>query len=1136
MREIPAHPAQASAYSLTASLPLASACVQLSLSLGERSTPELLQAAWQKVAAVHGMLRSGFRKAATGELIRREHEASESPWQTLDWQSVPPQEIPTRWAALLEEDAARPIDPANPPLLRFSAILLPGGHCHVLATFPRFLLDEDSLFHLICEWLEALEGAIPAALPEEEPGGRPATPATADWWKQFFSGTPDPVSIRTFPAPTPTTPASRRQDLLLDRETSRSLKRLGQRLGISTEDILFAAWGLVLGRLTSQRRVLLLAPCRMSESLECGFFDNLLPANLSINGGQSIEAFLKTVGREAAERRQHAFIPLERTLALAQPPRSVAQFPAGFSWLPPALNDRVHDTYPRWINSDAQIHRRPLLPLSLEARDGNRLALRLEYDTSAVSPGEAEKLLSRLTDVLDDFLGGPTRRLSELRVLTGSEWEALKKFDTAVPSRDVPSLAEQITVMAARHPDVVAAEGPGESVMTFGELDSHGTSLASWLRHENIADGWHVAICLNQTAWLPVAVLGVLRAGDTAVPLDPSASAAWLVQKLDGYDVEIVICDSATAPLFQGTTRRLLVIDQQWETVSAVTSTAAVSTKTPKACFLLAGAESAPPPSVGVLSPRILASSVAETIDLLQLEPGSRLPLLAPAGFGGYVETLLAGLASGATLLLSQDGVPDTATHLRFTHSQWRAWLAARRQTGAPLPEALQVVCTDAAPIPTAVLTAWQELNNGQARWISVLSPVGLSGASVRHTLPDRRAAFTTPPETPLGFAGPGIAARLHDVEGQPLAPFFSGNAEITLEADQKISVPAWRDLSGCLYFTPPSTAPLERALCALPGVLDTFVAPSADGQPPAAWVVLADGSTSLPEGLREQLGAQVQFVLAVPVFPLSASGAIDLNALPRPQVAPTAAPAGTSARVAETPAREWTPLTPLNKNPDAPLLFLIHDIEGDPARYRSLAGLLSADWSIYATSARGLHQPSACHTSIESEAAALVEAICLLDPEGPYHLVGHGFGGILAFEMARQLRVAKRDVPYLAIAGAKPPEPEEAKPSGWLQSLTKAFRKPAKDAAENPDATPVELAHRRALESYRAKPLEGPAGVILGADQNEEIEDAWLDLLPETFVERMSCNWREMLTEPSVKRLTVILRDSFIAPGDEEE
>jgi len=1136
MREIPAHPAQASAWFVQASADSPAAqCAQLSLSLGERSTPGQLRASWQKVAAVHGMLRSGFRKAATGELMRRELEAAESPWTSLDWQNVPSAEIPRRWSALLEADAAQPIDLANPPLLRFQTILLPGGHCHLLATFPRLLLDEDSLFQLLCEWLEALEGATPVSSENAESPPPTATPATAEWWRQFFSGAPDPIQLTVHPSPGP--PGARRhQETLLDRETSKSLKRLGQRLGVSTGDIVFAAWGLVLGRLTSQRRVLLFSPCHLSESLECGYFDNLLPAHLTINGGQSIEAFLKTTAREAAERAQNALIPLERVLLLSQPARRPGQFSAAFSWLPPALNDRIHDTYPRWINCDAQLYRRPAFPLNLEARDGIRIALRLEYTLLPAS--EAEKLLSRVTHLLDDFLGGSTRRLSELRILSDTEFDAAKKWETTAPDPAVPSLEEQIAAAISRHPDATAAEGPGESALTFAELDSHANSLAAWLRHENIADGWNIAVCLNQTAWLPVAILGTLRAGDTCVPLDPAGPPAWLSQRLDGYDVELVVCDSGTAVHFEGATRRLLIIDQQWETVSAVPSTSTAALTPPKASFLLAGTESAPPPALNALAPKAAAQAISETVKLLRLEPGSRIPLLAPPCAGAFIETILASLAAGATLLLLADAAaPETSTHLRLTNGQWRVWLASRLQANAALPGTLRVVCVDAAPNPPSLFAAWQQLNNGQAAWISALSPAGLSGCAVRYISPDRRGGLAELKETPLGQAGPGIRARLRDFEGQPLPPFFPGIVEITPEsnADKKLTVPGWRDAAGELHFSPDANAALTRALCAFPGVLDAFVAVPTEGQAPAAWVVLSDGSGEIPSGLREHLAAKVsehpQFLLAVPSFPLSSSGEIDLAALPRPQ-----AVAGSTPRAAApaAPAREWSPLTLVNKPSDAPLLFLIHDIEGDPAGYRSLAGLLAKDWTIYTTTARGLHQPSACHTSIESEAAGLVEAICLLDPEGPYHLLGHGFGGLLAFEMARQLRVARRDVPYLAIAGTRPPEMEEVKSSGWLQSLTKTFRKAPRETAGNPGAGPVEKAHLRALQNYRTKPLEGVAGLILAANQNETVEDAWLDCAPEAFIERMSCNSREMLTEPSVKRLAVILRDSFVAPDEE--
>lgn len=1136
MREIPAHPAQATAWFVQASADTPAAqCVQLSLSLGERSTPEQLRASWQKVAAVHGMLRSGFRKAAGGELARREHDAAESPWTAQDWQTVPPEEIPQRWSALLEADAVQPIDLANPPLLRFQTILLPGGHCHVLATFPRLLLDEDSLFHLICEWLEALEGGTPVTSEDPEATAPTATPATAEWWRQFFSGAPEPISLKVHPSPITAT-THRHHDVLLDRETTKALKRLGQRLGVSTGDILFAAWGLVLGRLTSQRRVLLFSPCRLSESLECGYFENLLPAHLTINGGQSIEAFLKTTARESAERAQNALIPIERVLLLSQPARKLSQFSAAFSWLPPALNDRIHDTYPRWINCDAQLYRRTAFPLNLEGRDGIRIALRLE--STQLPALEAEKLLNRVTTLLDDFLGGPTRRLSELRILSDTEFNAAKKWETSTSAPSVPSLEEQIAATISRQPDATAAEGPGESVLTFAELDSHANSLAAWLRHENIADGWNIAVCLNQTAWLPVAVLGSLRAGDTCVPLDPSGPPAWLSQRLDGYDVELVVCDSGTAVHFEGSTRRLLIIDQQWETVSAVPSTSTAALTPPKASFLLAGTESTQPPAWNALSPRAAALAISEAVELQRLKPGSRIPLLAPAGTGAFIETILASLASGATLLLLSDAAaPETSTHLRLTNGQWRVWLAARLQANIALPESLQVVCVDAAPNPPSLLAAWQQLNNGQITWISALSPAGLSGTAVRYISPDRRGDLAELQETPLGQPGPGVRASLRDFEGQPLPPFFPGIVEITPEpnTDKKLTVPGWRDASGGLYFSPDSDAALIRALCEFPGVLDAHVAVAAEGQAPAAWVVLADGSAEIPSGLREHLAAKLserpQFLLAVPSFPLSSSGEIDLAALPRPQTAVGSKP---QSAAPAAPAREWSPLTLVNKPSDAPLLFLIHDIEGDPAGYRPLAALLSKDWTIYTTTARGLHQPSACHTSIESEAAGLVEAICLLDPEGPYHLLGHGFGGLLAFEMARQLRVARRDVPYLAIAGTRPPEMEEVKASGWLQSLTKAFKKAPRETVENPDASPVERAHLRALQNYRTKPLEGVAGLILAADQSDEIEDAWLDCVPEAFIERMSCNSREMLTEPSVKRLAVILRDSFVAPDEE--
>jgi hypothetical protein len=167
MRESPAQPAQTTACFLHASAPSAAfQNVQLSISLGEACPAARIRQAWQQVIAQYGVLRSSFFRVPTGEFLYRQHEGVEASWQLMDWTKVTAEEVPRRWSALLEEDAAQPFDLARPPLIRFVTIELPAGHCHLLMTYPKVLLDEDALFRLLCAWLGALEGALPLDVEE----------------------------------------------------------------------------------------------------------------------------------------------------------------------------------------------------------------------------------------------------------------------------------------------------------------------------------------------------------------------------------------------------------------------------------------------------------------------------------------------------------------------------------------------------------------------------------------------------------------------------------------------------------------------------------------------------------------------------------------------------------------------------------------------------------------------------------------------------------------------------------------------------------------------------------------------------------------------------------------------------------
>jgi aspartate racemase len=125
--------------------------------------------------------------------------------------------------------------------------------------------------------------------------------------------------------------------------------------------------------------------------------------------------------------------------------------------------------------------------------------------------------------------------------------------------------------------------------------------------------------------------------------------------------------------------------------------------------------------------------------------------------------------------------------------------------------------------------------------------------------------------------------------------------------------------------------------------------------------------------------------------------------------------------------------LVPLVTGGVAPPLFLIHQIAGDVILYRGLTRHLGAERSIYGLQAPGLADPERPLERVESMAKRYVEEIRALQPRGPYALAGHSMGGLIAFEMARQLHSVGERVAFLGLLDS---DAEMRKPRTWYQRL----------------------------------------------------------------------------------------------------
>ena len=126
-------------------------------------------------------------------------------------------------------------------------------------------------------------------------------------------------------------------------------------------------------------------------------------------------------------------------------------------------------------------------------------------------------------------------------------------------------------------------------------------------------------------------------------------------------------------------------------------------------------------------------------------------------------------------------------------------------------------------------------------------------------------------------------------------------------------------------------------------------------------------------------------------------------------------------ARLLREPPVARSPLVAIQRAGSLRPFFCVHPAGGNVFRYVELARWLGEVRPFYGLEARGLDGEEQPHTRIEDMAAYYLEAVRAVQPEGPYLLGGWSMGGVIAFEMARQVETQSRHValPVLLDAGA---------------------------------------------------------------------------------------------------------------------
>lgn len=208
----------------------------------------------------------------------------------------------------------------------------------------------------------------------------------------------------------------------------------------------------------------------------------------------------------------------------------------------------------------------------------------------------------------------------------------------------------------------------------------------------------------------------------------------------------------------------------------------------------------------------------------------------------------------------------------------------------------------------------------------------------------------------------------------------------------------------------------------------------------------------------------------------------------------------------------------------------------------------------MYAFQQHGLEQRALPDRSVEATATRHLQVMRLVRPRGPYRLMGHSFGGLVALEMARQLTAAGEEVESLAILDTHlpqhfrrarggdadgtftpvslrqrfmpdgPPRPDNLRRQ--LRAYLAGILRPAGQAQYQALFDQATLISRR----YSVKPYTGRAVLVL-ADDNPDGAAAWDSVLTgERHDVTIRAEHSAILREPHVATLASELRP-LLAP-----
>lgn len=505
-----------------------------------------------------------------------------------------------------------------------------------------------------------------------------------NYWSTQLAGDLPAINLPTDrPRPPVQTSNGASLTFSLDEQITGKLKLLAKEQGATLNMVLLAVFQGLLHRYTGQKEVLTGTPTaganRDQFANTIGYFVNPVVVRTIVNKTQSPVSFIRQVRQTLLAALEHQDFPFPLLAERLQPVRNPSRSPlfqVMFIWQ--RANDlnagdvgalalgeagvqvQAGDLHLESVAFPTQVAQFELTLVMTESCD--KLMASLQYNTDLFDATTIARTASHFQILAESFVAHPDKPISELQLLNETE---LKKIlfewnQTGTEYERDTLIHEVIAAQAAKTPDSIAIVCDNER-LTYQCLNERANQLAHYLKSLGCGTEDLVGICMHRSPQLLIGLLGILKAGSTYVPLDPTYPAERLTFMLEDAGVAVLVTEQKLADHLPDGVHPVC-LDSNWQDIACHSRVNPVDRLSPEQlAYVIYTSGSTGRPKGVMLSHRNVLNFFAGMDERVGCQPDDRLLAVTSISFDISVLELFWTLSRGAQVILMADAVHQSS-------------------------------------------------------------------------------------------------------------------------------------------------------------------------------------------------------------------------------------------------------------------------------------------------------------------------------------------------------------------------------------------------------------------------------------------------------------------------------------------